>query len=65
MLAASMNQAMERTLAQTGRLRNVILLGAGSEESVERSEVRNGLEQIIACFNSRNPSNYGKAYNIS
>ena len=48
MLAASMNQAMERTLARTGEPRNVILLGAGSEESVERSEVRNGLEQIIA-----------------
>ena len=48
MLAASMNKAMERTLARTGEPHNVILLGAGSEESVERSEVRNGLEQIIA-----------------
>ena len=48
MLAACMNQAMERTLARTGEPRNVILLGAGSEESIERSEVRNGLEQIIA-----------------
>ena len=48
MLAACMNQAMDRTLARTGEPRNVILLGAGSEESVERSEVRNGLEQIIA-----------------
>ena len=49
MLAASMNQAMERTLAQTGDSRNVILLGAGSEESVERSEVQNGLSQIVAA----------------
>jgi putative ABC transport system permease protein len=48
MLAASMNKAMERTLARTGIPHNVILLGAGSEESVERSEVRNGSEQIIA-----------------
>lgn len=48
MLAASMNKAMERTLARTGEPHNVILLGAGSEESVERSEVRNGSEQIIA-----------------
>jgi len=48
MLAASMNQAMERTLAQTGEPRNVILLGAGSEESVERSEVQSGLDQILA-----------------
>lgn len=48
MLAACMNQAMERTLARTGEPQNVILLGAGSEESVERSEVRSGSEQIIA-----------------
>ena len=46
MLAASMNQAMERTLAQTGDSRNVILLGAGSEESVERSEVQSGLDKL-------------------
>lgn len=40
MLAAgSFNLGMRRMLQATGSPRNVILLGAGSEESVERSEV--------------------------
>ena len=34
MLAASMNQAMEKTLQSSGSENNVILLGAGSEESI-------------------------------
>lgn len=37
--AASFNLGMSRMLQATGSPRNVILLGAGSEESVERSEV--------------------------
>ncbi len=48
MLAAAMNQAMERTLADTGSPENVILLGAGSEESVERSEVSSGTAEIAS-----------------
>lgn len=39
MIAASINQAMEYTLRNSGEPRNAILLGAGSEESIERSEV--------------------------
>jgi len=37
--ASSFQQSMERSLAITGDEKNVILLGAGSEESLERSEV--------------------------
>ncbi|MGF1451644.1 MAG: ABC transporter permease [Opitutales bacterium] len=37
--ASAFNDGMERVLQATGSPRNVILLGAGSEESVERSEI--------------------------
>lgn len=37
--AGSFNDGMERVLRATGSPHNVILLGAGSEESVERSEI--------------------------
>ncbi len=37
--AASFNGGMEEVLRASGSERNIILLGAGSEESVERSEV--------------------------
>lgn len=37
--AASFNEGMEQVLRASGSEKNVILLGAGSEESVERSEV--------------------------
>lgn len=38
--AASFIHGMEKSLAQSGSPRNVILLGAGSEESIERSEIK-------------------------
>ncbi len=37
--ASSFNEGMKDVLSASGSERNVILLGAGSEESVERSEV--------------------------
>lgn len=37
--ALALNQGMKRVLSASGSERNVILLGAGSEESVQRSEV--------------------------
>jgi len=37
--AGAFNHGMDRVLSATGSPKNVILLGAGSEESVERSEV--------------------------
>jgi hypothetical protein len=42
--AGSFNSGMKRVLTATGSPLNVILLGAGSEESVERSEVAVGAE---------------------
>ena len=38
--AAAFIRGMERSLAQSGSPGNVILLGAGSEESIERSEIK-------------------------
>ena len=43
-----MNQTMEQTLRNTGDPNNVIIVGAGSEESVERSEVNSGIDEIIS-----------------
>ena len=37
--AQALNEGMRRTLSATGSTANVMLLGAGSEESVQRSEV--------------------------
>ena len=39
MAALALNQGMKRVLSASGSPHNVILLGAGSEESVQRSEV--------------------------
>ena len=48
MSASAMNDAMENTLLNSGNPNNIIVLGAGSEESVERSEVKAGVDEIIA-----------------
>lgn len=46
--AACFNRGMSALLSASGSPRNVIFLGAGSEESVERSEVRLDAETLIA-----------------
>lgn len=46
MAAFALNLGMTRVLSATGSPDNVILLGAGSEESVERSEVKLDAESI-------------------
>ncbi|NNC87762.1 MAG: ABC transporter permease [Akkermansiaceae bacterium] len=46
--AAALTRGMEGVLSATGSERNVILLGAGSEESVERSEVHLDAEAAAA-----------------
>ncbi|MEM1083973.1 MAG: FtsX-like permease family protein [Verrucomicrobiota bacterium] len=46
--ALALNQGMKRTLAASGSAHNVILLGAGSEESVQRSEVAEQATGIAA-----------------
>ncbi|MBD5777993.1 ABC transporter permease [Pelagicoccus sp. NFK12] len=47
--AGAFNGGMERVLQATGSEQNVILLGAGSEESVERSEVAVQAETLVAA----------------
>lgn len=47
--AGSFNNGMERVLQATGSPLNVILLGAGSEESVERSEIAVQSETLAAA----------------
>ncbi|GHC00389.1 ABC transporter permease [Cerasicoccus arenae] len=47
--AGAFNQGMHRILSASGSPQNVILLGAGSEESVERSEVPIQAETLAAA----------------
>ena len=47
--AGAFNDGMKRVLSATGSSRNVILLGAGSEESVERSEISVQAETLAAA----------------
>ena len=49
MTAVTVNQGMERVLSASGSERNVILLGAGSEESIQRSEVAESTAGIAAA----------------
>lgn len=46
--AGAFNQGMDQVLSASGSARNVILLGAGSEESIERSEVAVQTEELAA-----------------
>ncbi|MEQ9823666.1 MAG: ABC transporter permease [Puniceicoccaceae bacterium] len=47
--AVSFNEGMDRLLVSSGSKHNVIFVGAGSEESVERSEVSTRAETLIAA----------------
>ena len=47
--AASFNRGMDQVLRASGAPRTVILLGAGSEESVERSEVQVQAEEQVTA----------------
>lgn len=47
--AGSFNHGMDEVLSASGSERNVILLGAGSEESVERSEISIQTETLAAA----------------
>ena len=47
--AGAFNQGMDSVLSASGSPRNVILLGAGSEESVERSEIDVQVESLAAA----------------
>ena len=48
MPAAAINDSMQRTLNHTGSEKNIILLGAGSEESIELSEVSPKVAGIVS-----------------
>lgn len=48
MTAAALNQGMNEVLSASGSPKNVILMGKGSEESIERSEVHLEAEAIAA-----------------
>ena len=48
MTAAALNQGMNEVLSASGSPKNVILMGKGSEESIERSEVHLEAESIAA-----------------
>lgn len=47
--AAAFVRGMERSLAITGESANVVLLGAGSEESIERSQIGGGTGELISA----------------
>ena len=48
MAATAMNEGMDGVLSASGSPNNVILMGKGSEESIERSEVHLEVESIAA-----------------
>jgi len=49
MLATALSDGMEAVLRSSGSERNVIVLGSGSEDSVERSEVDAAVPSLIAA----------------
>ncbi|MFT4550722.1 MAG: putative ABC transport system permease protein, partial [Verrucomicrobiales bacterium] len=49
MLAAALSEGMDAVLRSSGSERNVILLGSGSEDSVERSEVNAAVPGLVAA----------------
>lgn len=49
MLASALSDGMDRVLRASGSERNIILLGSGSEDSVERSEVNAAVPGLVAA----------------
>lgn len=49
MLAAALSDGMDAVLRSSGSDRNVIILGSGSEESVERSEINAAVPGLLAA----------------
>ncbi|HCC20119.1 MAG TPA: hypothetical protein DEP88_02570, partial [Verrucomicrobiales bacterium] len=48
MVAVALNEGMDSVLSASGSSKNVILVGKGSEESIERSEVHLDAESAAA-----------------
>ena len=57
--AVALNQGMDSVLATSGSSRNVLLVGKGSEESIERSEVEIGAESAAETSISTIESHLG------
>jgi len=57
--AVALNQGMDSVLASSGSPKNVILVGKGSEESIERSEVEIGAESAAETSISNIESQLG------
>ena len=49
MLASALSDGMDSVLRSSGSERNIIVLGSGSEESVERSEVKASVPGLLAA----------------
>lgn len=49
MLASALSNGMEAVLRSSGSEHNVIVLGTGSEESVERSEIQSSVPSLLAA----------------
>jgi putative ABC transport system permease protein len=60
--AAAFVRGMDLSLRATGGEHNVIILGAGSEESVERSEVESGVAGVVAASLAGVRSRAGVSY---
>lgn len=60
--AAAFVRGMQQSLSVSAGARNVILLGAGSEESLERSEIAPGVDGILAASVPGVKSRLGVAY---
>jgi len=61
-VSAGFVRGMRRSLRATGQAHNVILLGAGSEESIERSEIARGVETHLAASVDGLKSTLGQAH---
>ncbi len=62
MAAGAFVRGMDSSLRSTGRVDNIILAGAGSEESIERSEIDAGVGSIVAASIPGIRTSAGMAY---
>ncbi len=60
--AAAFIRGMEKSLAQSGSPNNIILLGTGSEESIERSEINASVPGQATASITNLQSNLGQPY---
>ena len=63
--AAAFVNGMEKSLRISGAGKNVLLIGAGSEESLERSEIGNNVASIAAASISGIKTEMGDAVHIA